>query len=128
MRSEEQKALDMMKGINAEREIQPILSDFFNQKIIKDSWNNALIDFYNADKTIYIELKSRRMNWGDYPDMMIGRNKLDYFKAISKNADKSFYFCVNCSDGNYIAKLETDKEYRTYQKNVFVPCEDFVKI
>ena len=126
-RTPEQKQNDLNKGYLAENKIQPKLKEYFNENIIKDPWNNALIDFFNENKTLYIELKSRRFMWGDYPDVMIGKNKLDYFRAINKQNDKEFYFCVNAYNGNYIAKLDCSKEYRSYDKNIFIPCGDFVK-
>jgi len=127
MRTEEQKDKDLQMGAEAEEKILPKLCDYFGETMYKDAWINALIDFYNYDKTIYVELKSRRIKFGDYPDMMIGKNKLDYFKAINKEGNKKFYVVISAYNGDYIAEIVSGYSYKHIGKNMFIPCEDFVK-
>ena len=127
MRTQEQKDKDLKMGAEAEQKILPKLSDYFGETIYKDPWVNALIDFYNYDKTLYVELKSRRIKFGDYPDMMIGKNKLDYFKAINKEGDKKFYVVINAYNGDYICEVDDGYNYKHIGKNMFIPCGDFVK-
>jgi len=127
MRTQEQKDKDLQMGAEAEQKILPKLCDYFGETIYKDPWVNALIDFYNYDKTLYVELKSRRIKFGDYPDMMIGKNKLDYFKAINKEGDKKFYVVINAYNGDYICEVDCGYSYKHIGKNMFIPCGDFVK-
>ena len=127
MRTQEQKDKDLQMGFEAEQKMLPKLCDYFGETIHKDLNCNALIDFFNYDKTLYIELKSRRIKFGDYPDMMIGKNKLDYFKAINKEGNKKFYVVINAYNGDYIAEIDDGYSYKHIGKNMFIPCEDFVK-
>lgn len=127
MRTQEQKDKDLKMGAEAEQKILPKLSDYFGETIYKDPWVNALIDFFNYDKTLYVELKSRRIKFGDYPDMMIGKNKLDYFKAINKEGNKKFYVVINAYNGDYICEVDVGYNYKHIGKNMFIPCGDFVK-
>jgi len=127
MRTEEQKNRDLQMGAEAEERMLPKLCDYFGETMYKEAWINALIDFYNYDKTIYVELKSRRIKFGDYPDMMIGKNKLDYFKAINKEGNKKFYVVISAYNGDFITEVDCGCDYRVYEKNMFIPSGDFVK-
>tara|TARA_R110002020_G_C16297359_1_gene772895 strand:+ start:1531 stop:1926 length:396 start_codon:yes stop_codon:yes gene_type:complete len=128
VRTEAEKEKDYQMGMMAENKIMPKLSDHFGEEMYKDPWRNALIDFYNFDKTVYVELKRRRINFGiHYQDIMIGKNKIDYFRAINKQNDKTFYFVVSADNGDFIAEIDTECDYRRCEKIVFIPCGHFVK-
>jgi len=127
MRSKANLQNDIKLGAIGENKILPKLENYFKEQIHKDEYRNAILDFYNNDKTLYIELKTRRMQFGAYPDVMIGKNKLDYFNSLNCNKDKNFYFVVSTYNGDYIAKINTENNYRMYEKEIFVPCDNFEK-
>ncbi len=129
IRTEAEKNRDLQMGAEAENKMLPKLCDYFGEQMYKDPWINALIDFYNYDKTIYVEMKRRRINFGiQYQDIMIGKNKVDYFRAINKQNDKKFYFVVSADNGDFIAEIDTECDYKRCEKTLFIPCRDFVKL
>jgi len=68
-------------------------------------------DFITTDVNgiiTYFELKSRRCSSTQYPDTMIGANKLQFAKL---NPDKQFVFLFKFTDGIFRHKYLIDKEY-----------------
>jgi len=127
MRTVREKQNDIKLGANGENRILPKIEKYFNEPMFKDSYVNAVLDFYNEAKTIFVELKTRRIVFGTYPDIIIGQNKLNHFNALNVNNDKKFYFIVSAYNGDYIAEINCDNDYRKWGKEFFVSCEDFVK-
>jgi len=67
---------DREYGLASEFDLHADLSSYFNTDLIKLSRYNKF-DFTNADKSIYIELKTRRCEKNQYATTMISYNKID---------------------------------------------------
>ena len=98
------KKEDVKFGLTNETQALPIISKYFNTKLIKDPNPYAVHDWWNETKTIFIELKSRRINHNQYDTAIIGTNKIK--KCLNK--DTNYYFCWLYLDGLYYIKY--DKE------------------
>jgi hypothetical protein len=70
------------------------------------------MDYTNEAKTVYVELKTRRVKSNQYPTTIVGVNKINF----CKDADKNYYFAFCFEDGLYAIKY--DKElFDTFERN-----------
>jgi len=87
MEIHKQKVIDLEFGFNKEKEVLPILNDFFDVNL-KQNDRYDIFDFVDEDKKMIFELKSRRCKKHDYKDrggIMIGANKVrEGFRKIRK--------------------------------------------
>ena len=107
------KAQDLSFGLSSEQKHKKTLETFFGCGLTKTS-NYALMDFTNEAKTIYLEMKTRRIPHNLYPTALIGKNKVDF----CKNSKADCYFVFVYTDGLYYIK------YDPTLFDTFV-CEDF---
>lgn len=78
----------------------------------------AVFDFESPNKTIFVELKSRRIKHDTYTTAIIGLNKVAFSDHIS---DAEFWFAFCYSDGLFVIK---------YDKAVFDTlevCHDYIR-
>lgn len=107
------KKQDLEMGKNAEDETIPVLNEYFKTTFSKNENVYGVIDFFNEDKTIYVELKARRLKHNQYETVMIGQNKIKYYKNLKGS---SCYLCFKYIDGLFIIKY--DKElFKTFKTN-----------
>ncbi len=105
------KKQDLEMGKNAEDETIPTLNEYFKTTFSKNENAYGVIDFFNDDKTIYVELKARRLKHNQYETVMIGQNKIKYYKNLKGS---SCYLCFKYIDGLFIIKY--DKElFKTFK-------------
>jgi len=96
-------------GIQEEKEVLPIIKEFFKRDIKQSTDKWSKYDFFD-DETIY-ELKSRTNALNKYPDTMITANKI-------VNDDKKQILLFNFTD--CLAYIEYDSElFSTYLKKKF---------
>ncbi len=90
------------------------LNKYLNTELMKDDNKYGIIDFYNKEKTIYVELKSRRINHNKYSTALCGLNKIK--ELIKLNCDA--YIAFKYEDGLFIIKYDK-KLFKTFdiQKN-----------
>ena len=104
---------DLLFGLSNENKMLTILRKHFDSKSIKktiDKYNPY--DYIDKKNKIMIELKSRRIRKLQYPDTMIGLNKImEGFKHID-NGYKVF-LCWSYTDGIGCYELSKD----TYNKD-----------
>jgi hypothetical protein len=113
------KTEDLKLGELNETKALPEIETFLNTKLTKDKNKYATFDFFNDPKTIYVELKSRRIKHDKYNTALIGENKVKW----CKNPDINYYFVWLYNDGIYYLKY--DKElFATFK----VEKEYFVKM
>jgi hypothetical protein len=62
----------------------------------------SVFDYNNRAKTIYVELKSRRIRHDEYSTALIGLNKIE----ACINPDVDYYFVYNYLDGIYYIKYD----------------------
>jgi hypothetical protein len=60
------------------------------------------MDYINDNKTIYIEMKTRRVNHDQYPTALIGKNKVDFCQKSSATC----YFVYVYMDGMFYIKYD----------------------
>ena len=104
------KTIDLNFGEKSELETISKLNDYFKTNFIKNSNKYSIIDFFNEDKNIYIELKSRRVNHDTYHTALIGLNKIKYFKTL-KNCE--CFICYKYNDGLFLLKY-SDELFKTF--------------
>jgi hypothetical protein len=97
------QADDLKYGMSMERRTKSRIEQLVGEEIILGGGYNTF-DYHNKTKTVYVELKSRRICHDDYPTAIIGKNKVDFCTDPSKE----YYFVYNYNDGIYYIKY--DKE------------------
>ena len=92
---------DVEFGLYNEKKVLKWLNDndYSNNKLslFKNPLN--VVDMVSADGKVIIELKSRNIPHNQYPDLMIGMNKL--IEADNNCHLADFYFFFLCKDGLY---------------------------
>ena len=131
---------DLRLGAENECIVLPQLSRFLNVRLKKHCNEMWAIDFHNEDQTVWAETKRRFCNRATYPDVMVGKNKVDFCTDESKD----YYFTWNYDDGFYYIKYDKALfdtfEVRPFQRTsgvgrndresncVFVPTSLLTKI
>lgn len=122
---------DYKYGREKEAELYETIKNKFDINLEPSKERFALFDYNSKDTSV--ELKSRRVKHDQYPDTMIGINKV---YCANKYPDKTFIFCFNFVDGLYYFKHSNDYTYnirfgghpeaqKTY---AFIPVKDLLKV
>ena len=94
---------DISWGERQEEYKLPILQTYFsdNIKSTREVYGKMFeFDFY--DENHFIEMKSRRCDFGHYPTLMFGENKLiKGDELLQENPNLKIYYIFNCYDGIY---------------------------
>jgi hypothetical protein len=56
------------------------------------------LDCYDADRNIYLEVKSRTNSSTTYPDTMIGLNKIQFCKEVNEKHNSSIFLIFEFTD------------------------------
>ena len=109
------KTQDLEFGLKSEENTKSVLEQFLGCEL-KKTGTYAAMDFVNEPKTIYVELKTRRVNHDQYPTALIGKNKVDFCKI----SNSTCYFVYVYMDGiyyiKYDKKLFDSFELRDYER------------
>ena len=98
---------DIEYGENSEKYYLEFLKEKFDNSLIKTQDKYALFDYENFDKSLFIELKTRRKcSSYTYTDTMIGLNKINYCK---NNKNNTYYFVFKFTDGLYFWKFNENQ-------------------
>jgi hypothetical protein len=105
---------DIRFGTNNEINVLEQLQTYIGTTLQRNG-GYAVMDYTNPGKTIYVELKTRRISHDTYPTTLIGANKVEF--ARKSNAECYFVWCF--TDGLYYLKydpavwdsFETDDNY-----------------
>lgn len=92
---------DLKLGLKSENTSIPLLERIFGEIIKTDRYNKY--DFKCLHKPIKIELKTRRCDFGDYPDLQFELGKIeDGIKYCNDNEGGRCFFVWRCigKDGN----------------------------
>ena len=109
---EEDIAYGKKSEMNLHKTIESLVGDTVEWK-----GGFEIFDYSNKGRTIWVELKTRRIKHDDYPTAIIGSNKLELCK---KTEGVEYYFVYNYLDGIYYIKydkavfdtFEVNPEYR----------------
>jgi len=91
--------IDLKFGLAGEDAIFEKLKTISSPNILKTKNKYAIMDYECSD--FVIELKTRRVNSNTYPDVMIGKNKIDYIMNSPKRGIIAYQF----KDGDYYAEI-----------------------
>lgn len=94
---------DIRFGTNNEINILETLQNYL-QTTLQRSGGYAVMDYTNPGKTIYVELKSRRIKHNTYPTAIIGLNKVEF----AKKSTAECYFVWLYTDGLYYLKYDPE--------------------
>lgn len=86
---------DVIYGTSKETFVMNILNIAHNLNLKQSDDKYSVFDFYDYDKKVAFELKSRRVKFGTYPTTMIGYNKISKGLEMIKEGWKiglCFYF------------------------------------
>jgi len=102
-------AADKVFGTQSEIQNKSKIEGVFKRKLIhRGGWK--CFD-YDDGATFFVELKTRRATYDQYPDTPIGANKVDIAEA---NPNRTYWICYAFQDGIYGIQ---------YSKEVFAPFE-----
>ena len=90
--------IDQDYGEQAEKKAIIQLQTFFDNKLIKLDHYNPF-DFYN-EQNLYIELKARRCQINTYESAMIGMNKINKARILTRKSN-NVYFCFYFTKTDY---------------------------
>jgi hypothetical protein len=111
------QAEDLRFGYTHEQNVLERLQKQFGTTLLRGgNWDT--MDYSNQAKTIFIELKSRRVPHDRYPTAIIGRNKVLW----CSDPTKEYYFVYNYEDGLFYIKYDpelfaTFEVVTEYQRN-----------
>jgi hypothetical protein len=100
---ESKRLNDITWGERQEKYRLPILQTFFGDDIesTREKYgSNYEFDFYNDN--YFIEMKSRRCKYGDFPTLFFGENKLiKGDELLRENPNLKIFYTWNCRDAIY---------------------------
>ena len=105
------QSADLAFGTANEDTIKNQIETIVGTPLIKQG-GYSVMDYTNDIKTIYVELKTRRINHDTYPTALIGANKIEFCSDPSK----AYYFVFCYSDGIYYIKYN-DSLFNTFQRS-----------
>jgi hypothetical protein len=78
------KTQDLSFGLESEARNKSLVEIFFGCPLRKTGTFDAM-DMTNEANTIYVEMKTRRVNHDRYPTALIGKNKIDFCEKSGAN-------------------------------------------
>jgi hypothetical protein len=94
---------DLAFGLGSEVRNMSAIERLVGCGLIKDSNHYSSFDFHNADKTVFAELKSRRIRHNQYPTAIISADKIAHIEE-----GKEYFFVWTYVDGMYYLKYDPD--------------------
>ena len=94
---------DIVFGEKSEVSLMSRVEGLVGQPLARQGGFN-IMDYTNANKTVYVELKTRRIRHNAYPTAIIGKNKVDFCSDPSKE----YYFVFSYLDGVFYIKFDSD--------------------
>ena len=134
------QANDYLLGFGSERRCISLLGNFFTKPFFSNG-RYAPFDYSDEAKTIYVELKTRRINHDTYPTTIIGANKVEQ----CNDPTKQYWFAYCYQDGIYVIQynkelfdtFETNPEYQRSNRSdtmnnsqhvIFIPIHHLAQI
>jgi len=109
-----QKNLDIDFGSKSEDTTQEEIEGYLGLTLEKYKDKFSTFDFYNTERKVLCELKSRRNDDNKYKTQLVGINKIN--KARVKHSDGfQVYFFWKLTNGLYVWKFDPKVELETRQ-------------
>ena len=83
--------IDIDYGAKSEKQAIIILQEYFKFQLVKLDYYN-IFDFYNEEQKLFIELKSRNCQVDTYKNTMVGMNKINKAKILSRKKCNIYFF------------------------------------
>lgn len=130
---------DLAYGLKSELINKETLETFFGCGLVKTDTYHAM-DYTNKDNTIFVEMKTRRINHNQYDTALIGKNKVDfcasskakcYFVYIYKDGmfsiryDKALFDSFDCRD---YERGQREGGIQPKQAFVFIPYTKLTRL
>jgi hypothetical protein len=123
--------IDIAFGEKSEVSLMGRIEGLVRQPLTRQGGFNVM-DYTNASKTVYVELKTRRIRHDAYSTAIIGKNKIDFCSDPSKE----YYFVFSYSDGVFYIKFdaklfssfETQREFLRGERDDCVNRPQVVKL
>lgn len=116
------QAEDIRFGTESETNLHKQIESLVGDEVI---WKGGFdtFDFHNKAKTIWVELKTRRIKHDTYPTALIGKNKVEF--CNSPGVD--YYFVFSYLDGLFYIKydkalFDTFKDNNNFYRSVRDDC------
>ena len=93
---------DVAFGTKSEENIIVDLQDLFKTTFERQG-GFSIMDYHNPTKTVYVELKTRRLRHDQYETTIVGKNKVDF----CRDPNKDYYFVFSFLDGIYYIKYSS---------------------
>jgi len=94
---------DIVFGEKSEVSLLSRVEGLVGQSLARQGGFN-IMDYANMNKTVYVELKTRRIRHNAYPTAIIGKNKVDFCSDPSKE----YYFVFSYLDGVFYIKFDAE--------------------
>jgi hypothetical protein len=133
------KEEDTLFGCESEKIIREQLNEYFKINLAHTEDKMCVFDFYDNDKNIFVELKTRRCYSYTYNTTMIGYNKIRHCK---KNLNNDYYFVFKFINALYYIKYDDnifgkfmikksgrdDRGYSERSDYIYIPLNLLIKI
>jgi hypothetical protein len=109
---------DIEMGERSETMLIPMVEELVGEAVARQGGYN-IMDYTNASKTIYAELKTRNISSTRYLTAMVGKNKVEF----CNDPTKTYYFVFCYTDGVFYIKYDKDLFATFYEENDFMRGE-----
>lgn len=109
---------DIEMGELSETMLIPMVEELVGEAVARQGGFN-IMDYTNASKTIYAELKTRKIPSTRFPTAMIGKNKVEFCNDPTKH----YYFIFCYTDGVFYIKYDATLFSTFHEENDFVRSE-----
>ena len=99
-------------GFDSEKMMMPIIEHILQESLKKSDDTYCVYDFYNEN--CFVELKTRKCSKLKYKSIMIGTNKMDFFKQQTKKC----YCFWKFQDGLFYWKYNKAEVYCTIEQKI----------
>jgi hypothetical protein len=113
MRSSTTQKDDLAFGTNNETAVLETLQTFFGSTLQRQG-GYEVMDYTNPGRTIYVELKTRRIPHDRYPTAIIGLNKIQW---CQKDPSKEYHFVFCYTDGLFTLKYD-EALFKNFQREI----------
>jgi hypothetical protein len=108
---------DYKLGINNEKKFQKLMKNKFKINL-KETDRYCFYDFYEPNKNIILELKSRKIKKNAYPTTIFGYNKIEKFRKMNQKYGGKYKFIFVFAYEDGIRYFVHSEKYK-YKKNMY---------
>jgi len=109
---------DIEMGERSEKTLIPKVEALVGEAIARQGGFN-IMDYTNASKTIYAELKTRTIPSTRFPTAMVGKNKVEF----CNDPTKQYYFVFCYTDGVFYIKYDATLFSTFHEETDFMRSE-----